>query len=162
ANSNVATASLTVTPINHAPVANAGSNQNAAIGQLVQLSGSCSDLDGDITTPTWSFNSKPAGSIATLSTTSILNPTFTADLAGGYVLQLICNDGKIDSAPTTVTITTTTGGTISLALVNTSSVGVGQTADVRITLSTPAPAGGLSVTLSSDNPSVLGITTAAV
>src|SRR5439155_18327734 len=113
ANSNIATASLTVTPVNHAPVASAGTNQSVTVGQLVQLSGSCSDIDGDATTPTWTFNSKPAGSSAALSSTSIVNPTFTADLAGSYVLQLICNDTKVDSAPSTVTITVTSSGTIS-------------------------------------------------
>ncbi|HMC71576.1 MAG TPA: Ig-like domain-containing protein, partial [Mycobacteriales bacterium] len=79
ADSNTATVSLTVTPTaptNHPPVANAGANQNATVGQLVQLSGACTDVDGDPTTPTWGFTSKPSGSAVALSSTSILNPTF--------------------------------------------------------------------------------------
>ena len=161
-NSNVATVSLTVTPVNHAPVANAGADQSATVGQRVQLSGSCTDVDGDSTTATWSFTAQPGTSTATLSSTSALNPTFTLDLAGSYVLRLVCNDTQVDSAPSTVTITVASSGTISVALMNTSVVGVGRTADLRITLSAPAPAGGVIVTLASDNTSVLGVTTATV
>ena len=35
-----------------------------------------------------------------------MSPTFTVDLAGNYVAQLIVNDGTVNSAPNTVNITT--------------------------------------------------------
>ena len=38
----------------------------------------------------------------------MVNPTFTADVQGTYVIQLVVNDGKVDSAPAMVTITTNT------------------------------------------------------
>ena len=35
-----------------------------------------------------------------------MSPTFTVDLAGDYVVQLIVNDGTVNSAPDSVIITT--------------------------------------------------------
>jgi hypothetical protein len=46
----------------------------------------------------------PAGSVAGLSDTSSAAPTFTADVAGQYVATLVVNDGTVDSAPDSVTI----------------------------------------------------------
>ena len=51
----------------NAPVANAGEDQTP-LGNTVTLDGSAStDVDGDILTYKWSFTSKPAFSMATLS-----------------------------------------------------------------------------------------------
>ena len=149
--SNTVTVSINVTstPTNQPPVANAGTNQSAAVGQLVQLSGSCIDVDGDTTTRTWSFASRPAGSNASLSSTTILNPTFTPDLPGSYQPQLVCNDGHVDSAPSTVTITAASS-TITLTLASPLAA-VNGAVNGTITLSTAAPAGGVQVTLASSN-----------
>ena len=46
----------------------------------------------------------PAGSAATLSGPTAVNPTFIADLDGSYVLELVVNDGQMDSVPDTVVI----------------------------------------------------------
>ena len=147
----------------HPPVADAGAAQTGTVAQLVQLAGTCTDIDNDATMPTWSFTSKPAASASVLSSTGVLNPSFMPDAAGNYVLQLICNDGKADSAPSTVTITVTVAApAMSLSLLDTGLVGVGRAADVRITLSAPAPAGGLVVTLTSDDPSILAVATPSV
>jgi uncharacterized delta-60 repeat protein len=153
-NSNTATVSLTVTvaPVNHPPVADAGSNQNATVGQLVQLNGTCTDVDGDSTTRTWSFTSRPAGSNAVLSNATISNPTFTPDLPGSYQLQLICNDGHVDSSPSPVAIAVLSP-TITLTLAS-PLVGVNRTINGTITLPQPAPAGGSAVTLSSGNTAI--------
>ncbi len=134
---------------NHPPVANAGSNQSTFVGQLVQLSGTCTDIDGDVTTATWSFASRPAGSNAVLSSTTIMNPTFTPDVAGSYQPQLICNDGHVNSSPSTVVITVAPNAIV-LTLAS-PLVGVGRTINGTITLPQPAPAGGSTVTLSSGN-----------
>ncbi|MCI0653700.1 MAG: PKD domain-containing protein, partial [Methylococcaceae bacterium] len=100
-------ASVTITTADTAPVANAGANQTVFVGTLVQLDGSGStDVDGDPLTFTWSLISLPAGSTAQLSDPKIFNPTFVADQPGTYVAQLVVNDGHIDSAAATVTITT--------------------------------------------------------
>ncbi|MBI5198052.1 MAG: IPT/TIG domain-containing protein, partial [Nitrospirae bacterium] len=59
-------------------------------------------------TYSWSMTTKPAGSAAILSSASAVNPTFTADVDGTYVISLVVNDGKVDSAPDTATIIAST------------------------------------------------------
>jgi len=91
---------------NHIPMAHAGENQTITLDSLVQLNGNASsDEDNDTLTYTWSFTSKPAGSVALLSDSTIVNPTFTADVKGTYLLQLVVNDGEVNSTPSNITIT---------------------------------------------------------
>ena len=99
---------VNISTVNVAPVANAGPDQGGkALGALVTLDGSASsDANGDPLTYLWSLTAKPAGSIAALSSLTSVSPTFTVDLAGNYVAQLIVNDGTVSSAPNTVNITT--------------------------------------------------------
>ena len=92
---------------NTIPVANAGSDQTVYANETVTLDGSkSSDADGDPLTFQWSFSAKPTGSSATLSDSTVVNPTFVADKPGTYELQLIVNDGKVDSILDVVTIST--------------------------------------------------------
>ena len=95
--------------VNVAPVANAGIDQAVVTNvDTVTLNGSDStDADGDNLTFSWTFTAKPAGSAVTLSDPKVVNPNFIADVDGDYVLQLIVNDGKVDSKPKTVKITAT-------------------------------------------------------
>jgi parallel beta-helix repeat protein len=67
-------------PVNNIPVANAG------IG-----SGS-SDPDGDTITYSWQIISTPAGSAASLSDSTVVNPSFTADMPGDYTIELVVTD----------------------------------------------------------------------
>jgi len=110
-NSNASTVTVTATSAsvaNAAPVANAGIDQNVVTGTLVMLDGSgSSDANSDPLTYNWAFTSKPTGSEAVLSSTTAAKPTFTPDAAGNYVLRLTVNDGKVDSAASTVTVTAT-------------------------------------------------------
>jgi RHS repeat-associated protein len=102
-----APATVTISTLNSAPVANAGPAQTVLAGATVQLNGSGStDVDGDPLTFRWSITSKPSASNAVLSDPASVTPTFTADELGTYVVQLIVNDGNLDSVPTTVTIDT--------------------------------------------------------
>ena len=96
------------TVANSIPVANAGSDQTVVPGQTVILDGTqSSDQDGDSLAYRWSLIEKPAGSVASLTDTGSPSPTFTADLSGLYVMQLIVNDGFSNSVPVTVTTSAT-------------------------------------------------------
>ena len=100
--------SVIISTVNVAPVANAGPDQGGkALGSLVTLNGSLSsDANGDPLTYLWSLTAKPAGSAAVLANPTSVTPTFTVDRAGIYVVQLIVNDGTVNSAPDSVIIST--------------------------------------------------------
>ena len=90
---------------NSPPRAHAGFNRTVALG-TVTLDGSLSsDLDGDVLTYAWTLTTVPAGSAAVLSDTTLVTPTFEADLDGVYMAELVVNDGLLDSDPDQVTIT---------------------------------------------------------
>jgi hypothetical protein len=113
---NSAPDTVTISTENSAPVSDAGPDQVVRIKDTVQLAGDgSSDADGDTLTFKWSFISRPAGSNAKLSSTIARRPTFTADAAGTYTLQLIVNDGTDSSAPDTVTIITENAAPVSNA-----------------------------------------------
>ncbi len=96
---------VTISTQNSAPVANAGANQTVTTGSTVQLDGSQStDVDGDALTYHWSFVSVPAGSTAAFSSATAIKPTFVTDKKGTYNIQLVVNDGTVNSAPTQITV----------------------------------------------------------
>ena len=96
---------VTAAVANSAPVANAGTAQTVTGTGTVTLSGSGTDANGDTLTYKWYLTTKPTSSVATLANSTTAAPTFTPDIVGIYVATLIVNDGKVDSTPTTVTIT---------------------------------------------------------
>ena len=107
ANLSSAPASVTISTSDAPPVANAGPNQTiTATGTLVRLDGTQSfDLAGLPITYQWSFLSKPAGSIATLSGPTTAKPSFTADVLGNYSIQLVVADSLgTASSPATVNV----------------------------------------------------------
>ena len=96
---------VNVTTINSPPVADAGDDQEARVGDRVRLDGrDSSDADFDDLTFRWSFTVTPAGSAATFDDAGDSRPRFEPDLGGLYVVQLIVNDGGVDSDPDTVRI----------------------------------------------------------
>jgi len=108
AKTDSATLNIKIDGVNDAPTANAGANQNVIFGAVVQLDGNASsDPEGDVLTYLWSIDAAPAGSVATLSDTTAVNPTFTPDVIGDYNIRLVVNDGKVDSLPDSMHITVT-------------------------------------------------------
>lgn len=104
--SPVITTTVTASAANVAPVANAGAIQSVKLNDTVTLDGSGStDANNDTLTYKWVLLAKPIGSSAALSSTTSAKPTFSADLVGVYVASLVVNDGKVDSAIVTTTVT---------------------------------------------------------
>ena len=90
---------------NSAPVADAGISRNVGLG-LVKLDGTASsDRNDDMLTFKWTLIGKPAGSNASIGNAGSPMPSFTADVLGQYMVTLVVNDGKADSAVNAITIT---------------------------------------------------------
>ena len=92
---------------NPPPIADAGNDATVFVDQLVMLDGSGStDPDGGTLRYDWEFISVPSGSAVALAGGNSIMPSFTVDVVGDYVVQLIVRDNRSFSAPDTVTITT--------------------------------------------------------
>src|SRR5574341_1392939 len=97
---------VVIASVNAVPVADAGPDQSVPRNTALTLDGGGShDANGDPLTYLWSVLSAPAGSAAAIGNPSAVNPLFTPDLAGQYLIRLVVNDGRVDSAPDNVTIT---------------------------------------------------------
>ena len=112
-NSVADTVTVIASTSNNIPVANAGVDQNVNTTSTVTLNGSLSsDANLDALTYSWTITSRPTGSSATLSSTTTANPTLVVDIDGSYVIQLVVNDGKVNSVADTVTITSSTPNSV--------------------------------------------------
>ncbi|NIM49516.1 MAG: tandem-95 repeat protein, partial [Gemmatimonadales bacterium] len=100
ADSNIATVTITVNPVNDAPVVVAGADQSASEGAVVTFSGSFDDPDaGDTHTIEWDFGdgtSAPAGT---------LTPTHVYADDGSYTVTLTVTDGGGASGNDSATVT---------------------------------------------------------
>jgi hypothetical protein len=105
--SNSLSLSIVAKPANQPPTANAGQGQSVSVGSTVTLNGyGSSDSNGNPLSFQWTLSSRPAGSSAVLSSTSSPTPSFVADQAGNYSIQLVVNDGANSGTAATVTIST--------------------------------------------------------
>jgi uncharacterized Zn-binding protein involved in type VI secretion len=92
---------------NKSPVADAGPDQTVQVTETVRLDGSDStDVDGELLTYSWTLLTKPTVSTTTLDDSTSVMPTFVADAPGSYEIELIVNDGIVNSVQDRVTITT--------------------------------------------------------
>ena len=96
--SNVATVTITVNPVEDRPVAVAGPDQVVNEAALVAFDGSGSfDVDGDTLTYAWNFGDATTGSGST--------PTHTYADDGTYIVTLTVDDGHGNSSTDTLTVT---------------------------------------------------------
>jgi hypothetical protein len=116
-NSPADTVNVTVTRLNHPPVASAGAAQTVSAGSAVTLDASTSsDPDGDSLTFTWS---QTAGPTVVLSDTHVARPTFIAPIVSATTVltfSVAVSDGQAQSsASVNVTVQPLTiSGTITL------------------------------------------------
>lgn len=99
-NSNLAVVSLTITPVNDAPTANAGPDAQNGEGGTFTFTGSGADVDGNPLTYTWNFGD---GNTATGATVNYAH----AD-QGTYTVTLTVSDG-ITSATDSMVLTVLNG-----------------------------------------------------
>lgn len=96
---------------NTPPVADAGESLSVTVGETIQLDGTGStDNDGDTLSYLWLISSKPEGSQTVFPNETSSRPTFIADTAGIYTIDLIVNDGTEDSQIDSILITAVEGG----------------------------------------------------
>jgi VCBS repeat-containing protein len=80
---------------NRPPTADAGPDQDVCRGDVVNLDGTGSfDPDLDPLGYDWNFLARPVGSAAVLLNANTANPTFVADVAGQFQIELEVDDGR--------------------------------------------------------------------
>lgn len=95
--------SVTVDALNQVPVADAGDDRTANIGEKVTLDGRASfDPDGDDISYIWS---QVSGTRVSISGSNTATPSFTPTEKGTYVFGLRVYDGTDTSSPDTVAVT---------------------------------------------------------
>jgi hypothetical protein len=91
------------------PIAVAGVDQSVAVRTTVALDGrASSDANGDPLTYALSFATVPPGSGAQISDANRDQASFFADQSGLYTLLLKVHDGRLESEPSTLSVTALT------------------------------------------------------
>jgi len=88
---------ITINPINIAPVAIAkASRKNITLDITIDLDASASsDPNFDVLNYEWSVITSPSESIANVTDSIEIKPTFTPDIAGDYSIRLVVSDGDL-------------------------------------------------------------------
>jgi len=99
---------------NTPPVADAGPDQTAEVGDVVVLDASnSSDEDGDALSFEWMFASRPSTSSSFLIDNDRVDPEFYADAEGTYVARVVVSDGQAtDQDEVTITVDNPNGAPI--------------------------------------------------
>ncbi len=97
---------------NAAPTANAGADQTAAAGVVVNLDGSASqDPEGSALTYTWAVANRPtSSSVAIITNPNAQRPSFVGDVQGNYTLSLLVKDAAGNDSNIDAVIVTIAGG----------------------------------------------------
>lgn len=102
---------VTGSAANGVPTADAGVDQSVTVGDTVLLDGAgSSDPDNDPLSYNWTIEIRPLGSSAAIGDPSSETPSFVADVEGSYDVQLIVNDGLVNSASNTMKVTAAVAG----------------------------------------------------
>ncbi len=120
---------------NKAPTAEAivvTTSSPARIGNVVTLEGKGSDPDNDTVDYKWSLIEKPAGSSAEITSTGANTAKFTPDVKGNYKIQLIVNDGRLDSAPISTILSVSSEDRAPTAVISVASQSVAQNVNVDL------------------------------
>lgn len=100
--SEPASVHITVNPLNDAPIADAGMDRAAHVGDTVVLNGDQSrDVDGDPLSFQWFFVSWPGEGPPALLASNTTQPQFIPYSPGTYQVRLIVNDGNTESGSDT-------------------------------------------------------------
>lgn len=100
-----ATEPLNAVTSNEVPIAKAGEDRTARVGDTIEVDGSTSvDADGDTLTYSWSLVA-PGSSAATLTNDNYVTTTFQPDVPGEYRVSLVVSDGLDESEPDVVIVT---------------------------------------------------------
>lgn len=142
ANSNVATVSITVTPLNAAPVT-ADDAYSVTEGTTLTVAApgvlaNDTDANGDALTAT--LTTSPVGGTLIFNANGSFSFTPTITGAGTSSFTYVANDGKVNSAPATVTITVN-------AAVNVAPVAVDDAGDVVKNTRTTNPKNSVTINL---------------
>jgi hypothetical protein len=109
---------------NQVPLVNAGPDQARTLGDTtIQLAGSAFDYNNDALTYSWLQTSGPA---VTLSSSSVLSPTFQPAERATYTFQLTVNDGKGGQASDSVNVVVANRPPVANAGTDQTAVQVGQ------------------------------------
>ena len=92
--------------VNNPPVSVTAGNKISYTGEIVSFDGSGSyDPEGVSLTYNWTLLTKPAGSSASLTSTSTAKPAITPDQVGSYTVQLVVSDGISSSRASITSVT---------------------------------------------------------
>lgn len=154
--STAATVTITVSAVNKAPTAQNDSYSTAQDTVLTRAAPGVltNDSDPEGATLTARLASTAAHGTLTLNADGSFSYTPTAGYSGSDSFTYQASDGTNSSAAATVTITVSAvAGLQTIAMAPATVVG-GSPSTGTVTLSSPAPAGGISITLSEASPAV--------
>ncbi|MCM3629584.1 Ig-like domain-containing protein [Paenibacillus glycanilyticus] len=102
ADSNVATVNLTINAVNDAPTAN---NSSKITDENIAVSGTVTGQDVEGTSLTYSLDTVPVNGTVVFNIDGTYTYTPNHNYSGSDSFTFVANDGALDSAPATVTIT---------------------------------------------------------